>query len=77
MMLIGAISLWTVSCDMSNDVNFTYNSCILFYCIHERAVQRRNVRERKSRRVREREHVKEGSWIADYVYEGIQETLGV
>ena len=47
----------------------------MFYCIHERAVQRRNVRER--RRVREREHVKEGSWIADYVYEGIQETLGV
>ena len=75
---------------MNNDVVFTYNSCILFYYRkresgtekkreRERGSERERKREneRKSRRVREIEHVKDGSWIADYVYEGIEEALGV
>ena len=65
---------------MNNDVVFTYNSCILFYC-RERETgtekKRERQRERERDRERDREHAKDGSWIADYVYEGIKETLGV
>ena len=35
---------------------------------NERVIQRKNARERERVGGTEREHVKDGSWIADYIY---------